>query len=64
MMPDVKESDIDEGQFKKMEAMINAMTRRERLHPEIIDGSRKRRIAAGSGTRVAKEKGELKLPFF
>jgi signal recognition particle subunit SRP54 len=53
MMPGVKESDVDEAQFKKMEAMINSMTRRERLHPEIIDGSRKRRIAAGSGTAVA-----------
>ncbi len=53
MIPGVKETDIDEGQFKKMEAMINSMTRRERLHPEIIDGSRKRRIAAGSGTTVA-----------
>jgi len=53
MMPGVKESDIDESQFKKMEAMINSMTRRERLHPEVIDGSRKRRIAAGSGTKVA-----------
>ncbi|UCF71308.1 MAG: signal recognition particle protein [candidate division WOR-3 bacterium] len=53
MIPGVKETDLDEGQFKKMEAMINSMTRRERLHPEIIDGSRKRRIAAGSGTTVA-----------
>jgi signal recognition particle subunit SRP54 len=53
MVPGVKESDIDESQFKKMEAMINSMTRRERLHPEVIDGSRKRRIAAGSGTTVA-----------
>ncbi|UCD05325.1 MAG: signal recognition particle protein [candidate division WOR-3 bacterium] len=53
MVPGVKESDIDESHFKKMEAMINSMTRRERLHPEVIDGSRKRRIAAGSGTTVA-----------
>ncbi|UCD19127.1 MAG: signal recognition particle protein [candidate division WOR-3 bacterium] len=53
MIPGVKATDIDEGQFKKMEAMINSMTRRERLHPEIIDGSRKRRIAAGSGTTIA-----------
>ena len=53
MIPGVKESDIDEDGFKKMEAMISSMTRRERLHPEIIDGSRKRRIAAGSGTKVA-----------
>jgi len=53
MIPGVKETDVDEGQFKKMEAMINSMTRRERIHPDIIDGSRKRRIAAGSGTTVA-----------
>jgi signal recognition particle subunit SRP54 len=53
MIPGVKESDVDEDQFRKMEAMINSMTRRERLHPDIIDGSRKRRIAAGSGTMVA-----------
>ncbi|MBE0433216.1 signal recognition particle protein [candidate division WOR-3 bacterium] len=53
MIPGVKEADIDENQFRKMEAMINSMTRRERTHPELIDGSRKRRIAAGSGTTVA-----------
>jgi len=53
MIPGVKESDVDEDQFKKMEAMISSMTRRERLHPDVIDGSRKRRIAAGSGTTVA-----------
>jgi len=33
-------------------AIIDSMTRRERRRPEIIDGSRKRRIAAGSGTQV------------
>jgi signal recognition particle subunit SRP54 len=53
MIPGVKESDVDEDQFKKMEAMINSMTRRERMHPDIIDGSRRRRIAAGSGTKVS-----------
>jgi signal recognition particle subunit SRP54 len=53
MIPGVKESDVDEDQFRKMEAMINSMTRRERLHPDIIDGSRRRRIAAGSGAAVA-----------
>jgi signal recognition particle subunit SRP54 len=53
MMPGVKESDVDENQFKKMEAMIKSMTKRERVHPDIIDGSRKRRIAVGSGTTVA-----------
>jgi signal recognition particle subunit SRP54 len=33
-------------------AIINSMTHRERRRPEIIDGSRRRRIAAGSGTQV------------
>jgi signal recognition particle subunit SRP54 len=64
MIPGVKESDIDEGQFKKMEAMINSMTRRERIHPEIIDGSRKRRIAAGSGTTIADVNRMLKEFFY
>jgi signal recognition particle subunit SRP54 len=64
MIPGVKESDVDEGQFKKMEAMINSMTRRERVHPEIIDGSRKRRIAAGSGTSIADVNRMLKEFFY
>jgi signal recognition particle subunit SRP54 len=64
MIPGVKESDVDERQFKKMEAMINSMTRRERLHPDIIDGSRKRRIAAGSGTAVSDVNRMLKEFFY
>mgnify|MGYP001411141733 CR=1 FL=1 len=64
MMPGVKESDIDEGQFKKMEAMIKSMTHRERLRPDVIDGSRKRRIAAGSGTTVADVNRMLKEFFY
>ena len=43
---------VDEKQFGQVEAIIQSMTAEERLRPEIIDGSRKRRIAAGSGTRV------------
>lgn len=38
--------------FNRMEAMINSMTFKERQNPAIIKGSRKRRIAAGSGTQV------------
>ena len=38
--------------FARIEAIIRSMTVEERLRPEIIDGSRKRRIAAGSGTTV------------
>lgn len=41
---------VTEKQMKRVEAMINSMTRAERQNPQIIDGRRKRRIAAGSGT--------------
>lgn len=41
---------IDQGQMKTIEAIILSMTRQERRRPEIIDGSRRRRIARGSGT--------------
>ncbi len=42
--------DIDEKQLKKIEAIIFSMTPEERRYPNIIDGSRRRRIARGSGT--------------
>ena len=41
---------MDDKQLKKVEAIVLSMTREERVHPEIIDGSRRRRIALGSGT--------------
>ena len=41
---------LDEGELKKTEAIIRSMTLEEREHPEIIKGSRRRRIALGSGT--------------
>jgi signal recognition particle subunit SRP54 len=40
-------------EVKRMESIIQSMTRSERAHPERIDGSRRRRIARGSGTQVA-----------
>jgi signal recognition particle subunit SRP54 len=43
---------IEDKQFAKLEAIISSMTVRERQNPRIIDGSRRRRIASGSGTRV------------
>ena len=43
---------VDEKQFSQVEAIVRSMTVEERLRPEIIDGSRKRRIANGSGTKV------------
>jgi signal recognition particle subunit SRP54 len=42
-----------EQEVKKMEAIILSMTKRERAHPEVIDGARKRRIARGSGVEPA-----------
>ncbi|MDR3645496.1 MAG: signal recognition particle protein, partial [Clostridia bacterium] len=48
----LKDVDIDEKQFYRSEAIITSMTGRERQKPELINPSRKRRIAAGSGTRV------------
>ncbi len=43
---------VDEKQFLRLEAIINSMTPKERLNHEIISGSRRKRIAAGSGTSV------------
>jgi signal recognition particle subunit SRP54 len=43
----------DEGRLKRHEAILLSMTRKERRSPRIIDGSRRRRIAAGSGTAVS-----------
>ncbi len=44
--------EVDESHFKKIEAIIQSMTAEERQKPEIIGGSRRKRIAAGSGTRI------------
>jgi len=57
MMPGVntsalKDAKIDEKQIDRMEAIILSMTKKERYKPDIINGSRKKRIAAGSGTTV------------
>jgi signal recognition particle subunit SRP54 len=45
-------ANINEGQINRIEAIINSMTVEEKLNPHIINGSRKKRIAAGSGTSV------------
>jgi signal recognition particle subunit SRP54 len=57
MMPGVNENalknvDMDENAIGHMEAILNSMTRNERQRPNIINGSRRRRIARGSGTTV------------
>ena len=48
----IKDIDIDNSAFKSIEAIINSMTLQERMHPEIIKGTRVRRIALGSGTTI------------
>ena len=45
-------SQVDEKQFSRVEAIINSMTPLERRNHELISGSRRKRIAAGSGTSV------------
>jgi len=52
--------DVDERDFDQIQAIIYSMTPRERAHPEIIDHSRRRRIAAGSGTQPHDVNGLLK----
>ena len=48
----IKESDFDEKRIERVKAIILSMTKKERERPEIINSSRKKRIAAGSGTNV------------
>ena len=48
----LKDVDIDENAFKSIEAIINSMTPKERANPDIINQSRKLRIARGSGTKL------------
>ena len=43
---------VDEKQINRVEAIINSMTAKERNHHELINGSRRKRIARGSGTSV------------
>jgi len=50
--PKIKSLKIDERILRQAEAIMCSMTRQERAKPEIIDGSRRKRIARGSGTRV------------
>lgn len=48
----LQDQEIDEDAFKPIEAIINSMTPEERRNPEILNGTRRRRIAQGSGTKV------------
>ena len=48
----IKDLDIDDNAFKSIEAIIRSMTEKERVNPQIINGSRRQRIAKGSGTSL------------
>ena len=48
----IKDVDIDDNAFKNIEAIINSMTPKERTNPEILNQSRRNRIAKGSGTNL------------
>ena len=52
-MKELKNAQIDERQMDRIEAIVFSMTPEERRHPDVIDGSRRQRIARGSGTQVA-----------
>jgi signal recognition particle subunit SRP54 len=51
-MKQLKNADVDEGELDRVEAIILSMTPAERANPGMINGSRRKRIADGSGTRV------------
>ncbi|GMQ96301.1 MAG: signal recognition particle protein [Gammaproteobacteria bacterium] len=51
-LPPGAKAQMGDRELRRMHAIIGSMTRQERLHPAIIKGSRKRRIAAGSGNQV------------
>ena len=52
-MKGLKNAQLDESQLTEVEAIIQSMTKKERQEPSIINGSRRKRIAKGSGTSVA-----------
>lgn len=56
----IKDLDIDDSAFKGIEAIINSMTPYERHNPEVINSSRRQRIAKGSGTQIAEVNRLLK----
>jgi signal recognition particle subunit SRP54 len=59
---EVRNAEIDDGDLARIEAIIRSMTAAERVDPDLIDGSRRNRIARGSGTDAA-QVGELVKQF-
>src|SRR5690606_5369472 len=56
----MKDVEIDENAFKPIEAIIYSMTKEERNNPDLMNGTRKARIAAGSGTSIQQVNNLLK----
>lgn len=56
----IKDLDVNEDSFKGIEAMINSMTPAERSNPDLIDGSRRKRIAKGAGKDIAEVNAFMK----
>ena len=49
---EVRDAEIDENKLKRIDAIITSMTKRERKNPKILNASRRKRIAMGSGNKV------------
>ena len=56
----LKDIDLDNDSFKGIEAMINSMTPEERSNPDLIDGSRRKRIAKGAGKDISEVNAFMK----
>jgi signal recognition particle subunit SRP54 len=56
----MKGMDIDDDSFKPIEAIIKSMTPKERQQPDVIDGSRRKRIASGSGRTITEVNNLMK----
>jgi len=54
-------ANLDDTMFKRQEAIIGSMTRKERQHPKVLNASRKKRVASGSGTSVQEINKLLKM---
>ncbi|MET4676589.1 MULTISPECIES: signal recognition particle protein [unclassified Luteibacter] len=52
-LPDSVKSKVNDNELKRMVAIIGSMTKKERRHPDLLNGSRKARVARGSGTQPA-----------
>jgi signal recognition particle subunit SRP54 len=61
MKKQLDSANLDDSMFKQQMAIISSMTRKERRHPKILQASRKKRIAAGSGTSVQEVNKLLKM---